>query len=75
MVPNNKIFGFGGDYSIVEKVYGHLTLARRNIAAVLADKIEIGAMSRSEASVIGRRLLCDNPRDFYQLCEDRNVAS
>jgi hypothetical protein len=67
MVPNNKIFGFGGDYSIVEKVYGHLTLARQNIAAVLAEKITMGAMSRSEAVVIARRLLFENPREFYGL--------
>jgi uncharacterized protein len=67
MVPNNKIFGFGGDYSIVEKVYGHLTLARQNIAAVLAEKITVGAMSRSEAVVIARRLLFENPREFYEL--------
>jgi hypothetical protein len=65
MVPNNKIFGFGGDYRIVEKVYGHLKLARQNIAAVLADKIATGAMSRSEASLVVRRLMFDNPREFY----------
>jgi predicted TIM-barrel fold metal-dependent hydrolase len=65
MVPNNKIFGFGGDYAIVEKVYGHLKLARQNIAAVLAEKVETGAMSRSEASLVVRRLMFDNPRDFY----------
>ena len=65
MVPNNKIFGFGGDYAIVEKVYGHLKLARQNIAAVLAEKIATAAMSRSEASLIARRLMFDNPRDFY----------
>ncbi len=67
MVPNTKIFGFGGDYNTVEKIYGHLTLARQNIAAVLADKIETGAMSRSEASLVARRLMFDNPRDFYGL--------
>ncbi len=65
MVPNNKIFGFGGDYAIVEKVYGHLTLARQNIAHVLTEKIEGGALSRSEASMVARRLLFDNPSDFY----------
>jgi hypothetical protein len=27
MVPSSKIFGFGGDYAIVEKVYGHVVLA------------------------------------------------
>jgi len=67
MVPNTKIFGFGGDYAIVEKVYGHLTLARRNIARVLAEKVQEGAFSRSEASLVARRLMFDNPNDFYRL--------
>jgi predicted TIM-barrel fold metal-dependent hydrolase len=65
MVPNNKIFGFGGDYSIVEKVYGHLKLARENIAAVLADKIESGAFSRPVASHVIRRLMLENASEFY----------
>jgi len=72
MVPNNKIFGFGGDYHIVENVYGHLTFARGNIAEVLARKVERGAMSRSEAGLVARRLLFDNPREFYGL--DREPA-
>ena len=67
MVPNTKIFGFGGDYSIVEKVYGHLTLARRDIASVLAEKIEEGSYSRSEASLVARRLMFENPNEFYRL--------
>ncbi len=67
MVPNTKIFGFGGDYGIVEKVYGHLVLARQNIAAVLAEKIHTGAFSRSLASQVAQRLMFDNPNRFYGL--------
>ena len=67
MMPNTKIFGFGGDYSVVEKVYGHLTIARQNIAAVLADKVTRGAFNRSDASMVARRLLLENPDRFYQL--------
>lgn len=67
MVPNNKIFGFGGDYQIVEKVYGHLKLARENIAAVLADKVRSGAFSRSVSSHVIRRLMFENASDFYGL--------
>jgi hypothetical protein len=37
MVPSNKVLGFGGDYLVVEKVYGHLQIARRNIARALSD--------------------------------------
>jgi predicted TIM-barrel fold metal-dependent hydrolase len=65
MVPHNKIFGFGGDYSIVEKVYGHLQMARRNIARVLADKVEEDAWPRALASAVGRRLMLENPAEFY----------
>ncbi len=65
MVPNTKIFGFGGDYSIVEKVYGHLQIARENIAAVLAAKVREGAWTRADASLVARRLMRDNPAEFY----------
>lgn len=65
MVPNTKIFGFGGDYGIVEKVYGHLKLARLNVAMVLADKIREGAYSRAEASMVGKRLMRENAASFY----------
>jgi uncharacterized protein len=67
MVPNTKIFGFGGDYGIVQKVYGHLTMARQDIARVLADKIEEGTYNRAEASLLVRRLMFDNPNEFYRL--------
>ncbi len=67
IVPNTKIFGFGGDYAVVEKVYGHLVIARQNIARVLADKVEEGAYSRAEASMLVRRLMFENPNEFYRL--------
>ena len=65
LVPNTKIFGFGGDYAVVEKVYGHLKLARENIARVLAEKIQEGSLSRSDAAVLARRFLRENPARFY----------
>lgn len=67
MIPNTKIFGFGGDYLIVEKVYGHLKIARQNIARVLAEKIAEGSCSRAEASLVARRLMFENPKAFYSL--------
>ena len=65
IVPNNKIFGFGGDYTKVEKVYGHLVMARRNIAQVLTDKISAAEMSRQEAGTVIKRLMYDNAAEFY----------
>lgn len=71
MVPNTKIFGFGGDYHIVEKVYGHLTIAKDNIARVLAEKVSGGIMDIEEARRIAGRLLRDNPAEFYGLPSER----
>jgi hypothetical protein len=51
----------------VEKVYGHLTLARRNVAAVLASKVREGAFDRKEASRVARLLMRENAERFYGL--------
>jgi predicted TIM-barrel fold metal-dependent hydrolase len=68
MVPVNKIIGFGGDYNRpVEKVYGHLLMARENIAAVLGRRVDRGLMSHDEAVTIARKWLWDNPRGLYRL--------
>lgn len=67
MLPNTKIAGFGGDYMAWDKVYGHLTLARSNIARVLAQKVAEGDYSRAEASLVIRRLMFENPKRFYGL--------
>ena len=67
MLPMNKIFGFGGDYMVVEKVYGHLVLARENIAAVLAHKEVRNGMSPARAQAWLKALLWDNPNTVYKL--------
>ncbi len=41
LIPINKIIGFGGDYRVSpENIYGHLVIAREDIAAVLTDRVE-----------------------------------
>jgi predicted TIM-barrel fold metal-dependent hydrolase len=68
MVPVNKIIGFGSDVRWpVEKVYGHLTLARQTIATVLGRRIDRGMMSRDEALQLASRWLCDNAVELYGL--------
>lgn len=64
-VPSNKIFGFGGDYAIIDCVVGHKELAVRNIARVLAKKIDDGYMDVKRAKTIGRLILNDNPQKLY----------
>lgn len=66
-VPVHKIFAFGGDYRVVEKVYGHLKLARANIAMALAEKVELGRFTESDALRIARMMFRDNPKRWYGL--------
>lgn len=68
MVPVNKIIAFGGDYRTpVEKVYGHLTMARQDIARVLAGRVEEGLMSEDEAFSVAKKWFYDNPKELYRL--------
>lgn len=68
LLPVNKLIAFGGDYRIpVEKVYGHLTMARENLAKVLARRINAGHMDLERALWLMRQWLWDNPRTLYRL--------
>ncbi len=68
LIPSNKIIGFGGDYHLpVEKVYGHLVMARENIARVLAARIERRQMTEDQALTLARKWLWDNPVELYRL--------
>lgn len=68
LVPHSKIIGFGGDYCRpVEKIYGHLVMAREDIAEALAGRIERGTMRYGEALEAARMMLYDNPRELYAL--------
>lgn len=64
-VPANKIFGFGGDYAIIDCVVGHKELAVRNISRALAEKVNDGYMDVARAKEIGRLILHDNPKNLY----------
>ena len=68
VIPMNKLLAFGGDYAVpVEKVYGHLQMARENIARVLATRITEGQMTEEQALTLARKWFWDNPRELYRL--------
>lgn len=68
LIPSNKILAFGGDYGLpVEKVYGHLTMAREDIARVLAKRIEEGQMTETQAIGLAKKWFWDNPKELYRL--------
>ena len=66
-VPANKISAFGGDYCFVDGVYGHQYLARRNVAAALAQKVTDGSFSLARAQEVAGWLLVDNPKHLFGL--------
>ena len=67
VVPYAKIFGFGGDYLFYDAIYGHLTLAKRDICEVLADKANRKDISVDLAERILRALLHDNAARVFNV--------
>ena len=65
-VPTSKVFAFGGDYAVsVEKVVGHLHMAKENFAQVFGRRIDRGLMSFDEAAEIIKLWFWDNPLRVY----------
>ncbi|MEM2876369.1 MAG: amidohydrolase family protein, partial [Candidatus Bathyarchaeia archaeon] len=64
-VPSNKIFGFGGDYRLIEGVYGHSVIARENISRVLAEKVDEGILNEERSLKIAEGLLRCNAENFF----------
>jgi predicted TIM-barrel fold metal-dependent hydrolase len=64
-VPANKILGFGGDYLFVEGVYSHSVIARKNIAKVLASKVNDGVYSMEQAKRYAQWILRENALQLF----------
>ena len=62
MLPVNKQVGFFSDAYCVEWVYGKALLVRKQMAQVLADKIEQGQYTQAEALSIARSILHETPQ-------------
>jgi len=72
LLPSSKIIAFGADYGSpfgvpVEKVFGHLVMAREAIARVLAGRVAEGQMAEAQAVDLARRWFWDNPKELYRL--------
>ena len=65
-VPVNKVLAFGGDYSRpVEKVVGHLHMAREDFATVLGRRIDRDLMGHDEAVALLIAWFWHNPLALY----------
>ena len=68
LVPLTKITAFGGDYRVaVQKVYGHLCLAKEAVAFSLGKRVESGRLDEAEALRIAKLWFYDNPARIYNL--------
>ncbi len=70
-VPYNKISAFGGDYCMIDTVYGHQLMARQNVSRSLAIKCSEGLFSTDESKVIAKALFYTNPKRILKL--DGNI--
>jgi hypothetical protein len=66
-IPSNKILAFGGDYRFVEGVYGHVVMARRNIAATLQEKTDRGEIELKQVPYLASRILRENAKELFSL--------
>jgi len=64
MVALNKQIGFFSDAYCVDWTYGKVLLVRKQLAAVLAQKIEQGQYSLDEALSIAREILFESPQSL-----------
>jgi glucuronate isomerase len=62
MLPANKQVGFFSDAYCVEWCYGKALLVRKQLASVLADKVEQGQYSRDDALAVARATLFETPQ-------------
>ena len=67
ILPLNKISAFGGDYLFVDGVYGHLELAKENVAKALSFKISQGLIGLDDAKKIAKMWFYDNPKNIFKL--------
>jgi uncharacterized protein len=65
VVPLNKISAFGGDYTIIDTVYGHQYMAREHVAKVLAHRVDERLITMERAMKIARWLFHDNPAKLF----------
>lgn len=71
--PINKLLPFGGDYIPVEPVLGHAALARRGIAQALAELVDEGWLTLTDALDLVDPILHGNARRIFRLAQKTEV--
>ena len=64
MLPANKQAGFFSDAYCVEWAYAKAVLVRKQMARVLAEKVEQGQYGRDDSLAVARAVLYDSPQSL-----------
>ena len=64
MLPLNKQIGFFSDAYCIEWTVAKAVLVRKQLARVLAEKVQMGQYTRDEALSIARAILYETPQDL-----------
>ncbi len=67
MLPVNKQIGFLSDAYCVEWTYAKLVIVRKQLAAVLAEKVASDQYSRTDALAIARAILFESPQTLLRM--------
>jgi predicted TIM-barrel fold metal-dependent hydrolase len=73
--PSNKVFTFGGDYSVVECVVGHAAMARQGLAQALTELVDEGWLGQHEALALVEPLMRSNAHELFRVEEKRQALS
>ena len=68
-VPSNKLLTFGGDYTAVENVVGHATIARQGLSLALSNLIADGWVTEREELSLVTPLMHDNAWSLFRMPE------
>ena len=71
MLPANKQVGFFSDAYCLEWTYGKAILVRRQLARVLADRIDLGQYSLGESLQLAEEILYRSPQELLRLAPRR----
>ena len=67
MLPTNRQVGFFSDAYCLEWTYAKAILVRKQLAAVLAQKVEQGQYSHEDALEIARAILFETPQELLKM--------
>ena len=75
MVPVSKLCGFFSDGYCVDWIYARVRMTQRVLAIVLAEKVEQGFYSESQAMDVARALLFETPKSLFLADEAIDVET